>query len=97
MFGMMEGNLVSNRQLLPWCLGGKLPLFEVRWQKDLDGFLMLVLLPFWNCEINTYYCIALRKCSNSQAALKEAHLAETLYRNKISALLKFCLTCTKCP
>ena len=48
MFGMMEGNLVSNRQLPLWSLQGKLPLYEVRWQKDLDGFLMLLLVSsFW--------------------------------------------------
>ena len=44
----MEGNLVSNRQLPLWSLQGKLPLYEVRWQKDLDGFLMLLLVSsFW--------------------------------------------------
>lgn len=94
-FGMMEGNLVSNRQLPPWCLQGEFPLCEVRWQKDFDGFLMLLLasslLELWN---KARYSIALGKCSSSQATLKEVNLAETFYKNEISTLY---LACIECP
>lgn len=97
-FGMMEGNLVSNSSYLHGAYRVNCHYVKSDGRRISMAFWCFCLrLPFWNCEIKAWYSIALQKYSSSQATLKEVNLAETFYKNEISTLLKLYLACIECP